>query len=64
MQNAADSSACDGETQSEIVLPLIVSGKTIGVLDLDSTELATFDDVDLRGLEGVVRILSEGCDWV
>ncbi|WWC62861.1 uncharacterized protein I303_105459 [Kwoniella dejecticola CBS 10117] len=56
--------ACDGETKSEIVVPLRNShNAVIGVLDLDSTLLNTFDEDDQRGLERVVRILKDGCDW-
>ncbi|BEJ14119.1 hypothetical protein CspHIS471_0312930 [Cutaneotrichosporon sp. HIS471] len=57
--------ACDGETKSEIVLPLRLNGveAVVGVLDLDSTVLCTFNDDDLAGLEEVVRILQETSDW-
>ncbi|WWD18723.1 hypothetical protein CI109_103177 [Kwoniella shandongensis] len=56
--------ACDGETKSEIVLPLLsTDGSVIGVLDLDSTALNTFDEHDKEGLEKVVELLQAGCDW-
>ena len=56
--------ACDGETKAEIVLPLSVAeDRTIGVLDLDSTVLATFDEDDRAGLQGVVDILARSSDW-
>ncbi|WOO76764.1 Protein YtsP [Vanrija pseudolonga] len=60
--------ACDGDTKSEIVLPLRLStpagvSATVGVLDLDSTVLSTFDDEDRKGLEEVVRILAKASDW-
>jgi L-methionine (R)-S-oxide reductase len=57
--------ACDGLTKSEIVIPLYMSQKStpVGVLDLDSTVLGTFDEEDKDGLEGIVKILSEACDW-
>jgi L-methionine (R)-S-oxide reductase len=35
----------------------------VGVLDLDSTVLATFDNQDQAGLEGIVEILSKACEW-
>jgi len=35
----------------------------VGVLDLDSTVLGTFDEEDKVGLEGIVDILSKACDW-
>ena len=44
--------ACSALSQSEIVVPLISdSGKVLGVLDIDSTELDAFDDVDRNNLE-------------
>ncbi len=44
--------ACSALSQSEIVIPLISdSGKVLGVLDIDSTELDAFDDVDRNNLE-------------
>ncbi len=47
--------ACDGETKSEIVVPLVleVAGQTIvlGVLDLDCLAIGGFDDEDQAGLE-------------
>jgi len=57
--------ACDGLTKSEIVIPLYMSNKStpVGVLDLDSTVLGTFDEEDKDGLEGIVDILSRACDW-
>jgi L-methionine (R)-S-oxide reductase len=57
--------ACDGLTKSEIVIPLYMGDKSkpVGVLDLDSTVLATFDGDDKEGLEGIVEILSKACDW-
>lgn len=63
----ADQAACDGDTKSEIVLPLRLNTPsglaTVGVLDLDSTVLNTFDDDDLAGLERVVQILAAASDW-
>ncbi|WWC88409.1 uncharacterized protein L201_003320 [Kwoniella dendrophila CBS 6074] len=56
--------ACDGETKSEIVIPLRNDKNlVIGVLDLDSTDLGTFDQEDEKGLERVVEILKNGCNW-
>jgi len=44
--------ACDGETKSEIVLPLILkSGEKVGVLDLDCLALHGFEGEDKEGLE-------------
>lgn len=37
--------------------------RPVGVLDLDSTVLGTFDHDDRVGLEGIVEILSKACEW-
>lgn len=50
--------ACSSASRSEIVVPLIRDGKVIGVLDIDSAELATFDDVDARYLEQIAALLT------
>jgi L-methionine (R)-S-oxide reductase len=59
--------ACDGDTKSEIVIPLTVTingeRRTIGVFDLDSTLNSTFDDDDLAGLTRIVEIVAGGSDW-
>lgn len=49
--------ACSSASRSEIVVPLIHDGMVIGVLDIDSAELATFDDVDARYLEQIAALL-------
>ena len=51
--------ACDGASRSEIVLPIHVFGKTIGVLDIDSPLLARFNEEDKEGLEAVVKVIEE-----
>ncbi len=43
--------ACDAASNSEIVIPLVKDGQTIGVLDIDSPEFNRFDEVDQAGLE-------------
>ncbi|TAH72747.1 MAG: GAF domain-containing protein [Anaerolineaceae bacterium] len=55
--------ACDSESKSEIVIPIIVEDNIIGVLDIDSPVFNRFDEIDKEGLEEVVRILISGCDW-
>ncbi len=45
-------------TRSEIALPLMVAGRVIGVLDVQSTEGAAFDRDDVRALEGMAGQLS------
>lgn len=49
--------ACDAASQSEIVVPLIVDGKVIGVLDIDSPSKDRFDEVDKVYLEKFVSVL-------
>ncbi|KIL43866.1 GAF domain-containing protein [Jeotgalibacillus soli] len=51
--------ACDAASRSEIVVPIIKDDKIIGVLDIDSPELARFDRVDQEQLETFVHILTE-----
>lgn len=55
--------ACDGDTNSEIVIPMIYKNKLIGVLDLDSPVKERFDEEDKGALEGIVKKLLEACDW-
>ena len=43
--------ACDADSRSELVVPLIVDGQLVGVLDIDSPSLARFSDADQRGVE-------------
>jgi L-methionine (R)-S-oxide reductase len=49
--------ACDAASRSEIVMPLVQHGRLLGVLDLDSPELARFDHEDRDGLRGCVDLL-------
>lgn len=51
--------ACDAISNSEIVIPLIVKGKLIGVLDIDSPNLSRFDQNDERGLVSFVEALQK-----
>ena len=49
--------ACSSLSRSEIVVPILSGGEVKGVLDIDSDELATFDDTDRMYLERVVDLL-------
>ena len=51
--------ACSSESRSEIVVPVFHGDDIIAVLDIDSRELATFDDTDARWLERMVAELIE-----
>jgi GAF domain-containing protein len=49
--------ACDPDSRSEFVVPLVRGGAVIGVLDLDSPSPARFDEDDRAGCERLVAIL-------
>ncbi len=49
--------ACNSDSKSEIVVPLLSNGEVIGVLDVDSDRLNGFDDVDANYLENIAEIL-------
>ena len=50
--------ACSSLSRSEIVVPLHDGeGNIAGVLDIDSKEIATFDEVDARWLEEIARVI-------
>lgn len=51
--------ACSSLSRSEIVVPVLRGGEVVAVLDIDSRELATFDDQDAAGLEAAAASLSE-----
>jgi L-methionine (R)-S-oxide reductase len=55
--------ACDAASRSEIVIPLFTpESKLLGVLDLDSPELARFDDDDRRGLEQLAAVFTKSLE--
>ena len=49
--------ACDGASNSEIVIPIHYDGKVAGVLDIDSPKFSRFSDEDRQGLEEFVKAL-------
>ena len=49
--------ACSSLSKSEIVVPIVKDGEVKGVLDIDSTELGTFDHIDAFWLERLVSLL-------
>lgn len=52
--------ACSSLSRSEIVVPMHdTEGNVIGVLDVDSPELSTFDAVDKKYMEIIVDIISK-----
>lgn len=55
--------ACDSASNSEIVIPIKVDNKVIGVLDIDSPNISRFDEQDKKGLETIIQIMEKQCDW-
>lgn len=53
--------ACDAASRSEIVIPLRKAGVPMGVLDLDSPDLARFTEQDRVGLEVFAALLEQ---WI
>jgi GAF domain-containing protein len=50
--------ACDSRSQSEIVVPLRdKKNEIIGVLDVDSKDLGSFDEVDAEWLEKILKLI-------
>jgi len=55
--------ACDSASASELVLPVAVGDRLVGVFDLDSPHKARFDQDDARGFAAAVAVLAAGTDW-
>lgn len=49
--------ACSSASRSEIVLPLQKNGVVVGVLDVDSADLAWFDDTDEKYLKEIIAFI-------
>lgn len=54
---------CDGDSRSELVVPLMRDDTVLGVLDLDSPTTGRFDDDDRAGIERVGRIYVAASAW-
>lgn len=50
--------ACSSLSKSEIVIPIIKDGKCIGVLDVDSLELDSFDLIDKKYLIAILEVFT------
>jgi GAF domain-containing protein len=53
--------ACDAQSASEIVVPMLDGGKLVGVLDVDSPLVRRFADIDRQNLEQLVQLLMSRC---
>jgi L-methionine (R)-S-oxide reductase len=49
--------SCSSRSRSEIVVPVIRNGNVVAVLDVDSSDLSTFDDTDRNYLELIVDLI-------
>ncbi len=50
--------ACDADSASELVVPIVRDDVLIGVIDLDSPKVARFDADDARGVEALAAVLA------
>jgi GAF domain-containing protein len=50
--------ACDSRSKSEIVVPVLKGDRVVAVLDIDSAQLAQFDDDDVAPLSRIVGLLT------
>lgn len=51
--------ACDADSRSELVVPVIAGGRVTGVIDLDSPLAGRFDAEDAAGVEAIARLLTD-----
>ncbi|WP_125581137.1 GAF domain-containing protein [Lacticaseibacillus suibinensis] len=54
--------ACDAASNSEVVVPLVVGGTIIGIMDIDSPELDRFSENDLKTLQDFAQTLAKHLD--
>jgi L-methionine (R)-S-oxide reductase len=60
--------ACDGDSRSEIVVPIIVTGKdgekkVVAIIDVDCAVMNGFDEVDKMWLERFAGVIADACNW-
>ena len=55
--------ACDGASESEIVVPLREGGRVRAVLDIDSPVKDRFGPEEQAGLEALVRVIEQQVRW-
>jgi len=51
--------ACDADSRSELVVPVMRGGTAIAVIDLDSPQAARFDEQDRAGIEALARAIAD-----
>lgn len=50
--------ACDAASASELVVPVLVDGRVVAVIDLDSPMPARFDEEDAAGIEALAKVIA------
>lgn len=55
--------ACDGETKSEIVVPIVKDNETVGVIDIDCLDYNGFTELDQEYLERLATLISKTCTF-
>ncbi len=55
--------ACDPASRSELVIPIWLDDDIIGVLDLDSPNLARFDEYDCQRLQAIIELLVDSSNF-
>lgn len=63
VKNYSNYISCDSSARSEIVVPMVKEGRLLGVLDLDSSLVDDYDELDQKYLEEYVAILLEKTEW-
>ena len=63
VKNYSNYISCDSKALSEIVLPMVKNSHLLGVLDLDSSVLDDYDEIDQKYLEEFVSILLDKTEW-
>jgi len=51
--------ACDADSRSELVVPVMRDGAVIAVIDLDAPRTARFDEADRSGIEGLAHLIAD-----
>ena len=55
--------ACDGDSMSEVVVPIIVEGRVVAIIDVDCATKEGFDEIDKKWLEKLAGLLGGACNW-
>ncbi|MBU5426352.1 GAF domain-containing protein [Tissierella pigra] len=55
--------ACDSQSNSELVIPIIKNNRVYGVLDLDSPEKNRFTELEEKYFTNLVELLNQNINW-